>query len=141
MTKPAILKQAMATVAAFVITVPLSAATISYVDLHPPGASASEAYAAAGTQQAGYAIIGDYHAALWSGTAASFIDLNPTGASRSMVNGSGGSQQAGSATIGGSDHAPFGRVRPARSWTCTLSLRLGPSLMPSPVTSRPVGHN
>ena len=50
----------------------------SWVDLNPVGASASEGLAAAGNQQAGYAIIANVlHAGIWNGTAASWVDLHP----------------------------------------------------------------
>jgi hypothetical protein len=51
----------------------------SFVDLHPPGASWSEALAVSGARQGGYVqhTLGYPHAAIWSGTAASMIDLHP----------------------------------------------------------------
>lgn len=53
----------------------------SYVDLHPAGADASDAWAASRTQQVGYASFPrpyDPRAALWIGSAASYVDLHPS---------------------------------------------------------------
>ncbi|MFO1051023.1 MAG: hypothetical protein U1F36_02260 [Planctomycetota bacterium] len=66
------------------------------VVLAPSGASTSHANAAAGSRQAGWAVVGgSYHAALWSATSASFVDLNPTGWSVSQVLGMSPSAQVG----------------------------------------------
>ena len=50
---------------------------VSFIDLHPPGATDSRLYAMTSTQQAGVATIrGLEHAGIWAGTAASFVDLH-----------------------------------------------------------------
>lgn len=51
-----------------------------FVNLHPAGADASEAWGGADGQQVGGALIGgQWHASVWSGSAASWIDLHPGG--------------------------------------------------------------
>ncbi len=71
-------------------------------NLHVPGSTGSDAFAASGGQQAGYVEVGFlYHASLWSGTAGTWVDLNPAGASQSVANAIQGGQQAGYALIGG----------------------------------------
>jgi hypothetical protein len=46
------------------------------IDLHPAGYSSSGIYDVAGRFQAGYGIIDNTHAMLWTGTAQSAIDLH-----------------------------------------------------------------
>jgi hypothetical protein len=58
-----------------------------------------------GAQQAGYAIFGNHHAAVWSGTAASFVDLNPAGASFSEARATDGTHQGGNYWVGSLAHA------------------------------------
>ncbi len=75
-------------------------------NLRPAGATYSEARAANGRQQVGYAEVGGvYRASLWSGTAASWVDLNPAGSDFSAAWAVSGGQQAGSAVIDGLTHA------------------------------------
>ena len=58
----------------------------SWTDLHPAGATRSDAWGTSGGFQAGAAMFGgNYHAASWAGSAASFVDLNPPTATRSAV--------------------------------------------------------
>lgn len=71
-----------------------------FIDLNPTGATRSTARGISGGKQVGGAAIGvtpNYHAALWSGTAASFVDLHPAGATDSLAFGISGNQQAGHA--------------------------------------------
>jgi hypothetical protein len=91
------------------LTLAASAASAQWnvTNLHPAGATQSNAYAIgpgpSGVQAGGSAIIANAsHAALWSGSAASFVDLHPAGATSSGVNGVSGGQQVGSTTIFGS---------------------------------------
>ena len=72
------------------------------VNLHPVGATNSQAWRVGGGQQVGYAGFGGQHrASLWRGTAASWVDLNPAGVIASNAYGVDGGQQAGSASGGG----------------------------------------
>ncbi|MEQ1933171.1 MAG: hypothetical protein ABL962_04745 [Fimbriimonadaceae bacterium] len=49
----------------------------SVINLNPPGYSRSEAFGALDSFQVGYAaVLYDYHAGIWSGSAASFVDLH-----------------------------------------------------------------
>jgi hypothetical protein len=83
-----------------------SGTAASWVDLHPAGATSSEARGVSGSLQAGWANVGGVnHASLWSGTAASWVDLHPAGATRSEARAASGSQQAGFANVGGVNHA------------------------------------
>ena len=78
----------------------------SFVDLHPVGATSSEAYAIHGGQQVGDVLIGDvFHAGLWSGSSGSYVDLHPSGYVQSRVRASAGYKQAGGADVGGNWHA------------------------------------
>jgi len=69
------------------------------VNLHPAGATYSQAYGVGGGQQVGEAGTGGTHAALWSGTAASWVDLHPAGANQSVAMGVDGGQQVGWASV------------------------------------------
>ncbi|HQY87138.1 MAG TPA: hypothetical protein PK402_00675 [Tepidisphaeraceae bacterium] len=73
----------------------------SFVDLHPSGPGASNAFGAALSQQVGQVTYGfTDHAALWYGSAASFVDLHPLGASESSANGTDGALQVGGVDFG-----------------------------------------
>jgi hypothetical protein len=67
--------------------------------------TSSVAYGTNGSQQVGYGPVveseSNYHAILWSGTAASAVDLNPSGYDRSIAFGISGSQQVGFARVSG----------------------------------------
>lgn len=77
-------------------------------NLHPAGASQSQALAASGAQQAGIADFGGpTHALLWSGTASSWMDLNPVGSSQSFAWSISGGQQAGLADFAGEARASW----------------------------------
>jgi hypothetical protein len=80
------------------ILIPIcSVSAISYdvVDLTPSG-SIGVAYDISGGQQVGDASAGNnFHALLWSGSAASALDLNPAGITDSFATGIAGSQQVG----------------------------------------------
>lgn len=83
-----------------------SGSAASWVDLNPVGSAQSIAYATSGTQQVGYATIGNSrHAGRWSGSAASWIDMNPTGSTGSEALAISGTQQVGYATVGNASHA------------------------------------
>lgn len=58
-----------------------------HVDLHPDGATSSQAYAMSGNRQVGYVITPDgrYNAVMWQGTAASVVNLNPPGMEESLA--------------------------------------------------------
>ncbi len=72
----------------------------SLVDLHPVHAQSSRAESVAGSQQAGFAIIGEEaHAALWSGFAGSFADLHPPGWLNSRLYATSGARQVGAALL------------------------------------------
>ncbi len=80
------------------------------VDLNPSGLANSSAKGTSGTQQVGDGspTAANYHALLWTGTAASAIDLNPTNYSSSNALGTNGTQQVGygaGTPTGGSTHA------------------------------------
>ncbi len=76
------------------------------VNLHPAGATNSEAKAVSGGQQVGYATVGGVtRASLWSGTAASWVDLHPVGGTSSQALGMSGGQQVGAAIVGGINRA------------------------------------
>jgi len=81
----------------FVCVNQVSATDYIVVDLNPSGFSNCFAYGISGGQQVGYGPItgGNYHALLWSGSAASAVDLNPAGFNYSEANGIGGGQQVG----------------------------------------------
>ena len=71
-------------------------------DLHPAGATSSEAFGLSAGAQAGvaFATVGadlplGYHAALWYGSAGSFVDLSPVGSTASVALGIDGSAQIG----------------------------------------------
>ncbi len=91
-----------------------SGTAASVVDLHPPGLGfdESEALGVGGGQQVGFrtfgeglATLGQFHALLWSGTAASVKDLHPSGFDFSVAQGVGGGQQVGVGVRGGREHA------------------------------------
>lgn len=70
----------------------------SYVDLHPPGPSSSEAHAVSGGQQFGWTtnpISSQPSAAMWSGSATSYVNMNPTGALTSRIYAAAGDRQGG----------------------------------------------
>ena len=76
------------------------------INLHPTGASESEAYGVSGGQQVGRAGVGgQHHAGLWSGTAASWVDLNALGSSNSVAYGVSDGQQVGFLYLDNSTHA------------------------------------
>jgi hypothetical protein len=96
-------------VAAMVASLMISAgaqAQWTVTNLHPAGATRSEAWAAGGSQQAGYVVVGGINrASLWSGTAATWVDLGPAGSTASFARATSGSQQVGNAVVGGIGHA------------------------------------
>ena len=79
----------------------------SAVDLHPAGFAESWAYGVGGGQQVGEGLIyyytpkkggssvSQYHALLWTGSAASAVDLHPAGFTSSLAWGVGSGQQVG----------------------------------------------
>ncbi|GIK16152.1 MAG: hypothetical protein BroJett003_11160 [Planctomycetota bacterium] len=73
----------------------------SFVDLHHPSASWTEAYATDGEFQGGRAKIPrpvlQMHACLWRGTAESFVDMHPEGAKSSVIRGMAPGVQVGEA--------------------------------------------
>lgn len=78
----------------------------SFIDLHPAGATRSQAFGTSGTQQVGYATFSNSNrAGLWNGTAASWLNLNPAGATRSEAFATTGAQQVGYATFSNANHA------------------------------------
>jgi hypothetical protein len=83
------------------------------VNLHPVGASFSEATGVGGGQQVG---VVDDHASLWSGTAASWVDLHPAGAIRSWAEGVNDGQQVGRAYMGGTAYRASMWSGTAASW-------------------------
>ncbi len=75
-------------------------------NLHPAGATRSEARSVFGAQQVGAATVSGFgHAGLWNGTAASWVDLHPAGATISEARSTSGTQQVGYAIFGLLDHA------------------------------------
>jgi hypothetical protein len=75
----------------------------SFIDLNPPGALGSVAYATDGVRQWGSAGVNTSlgpkaHAGYWTGVGASFVDLNPAEGMESGVRGVGGGQLAGAIT-------------------------------------------
>lgn len=85
------------------------------IDLHPAGATASEASAVHSGKQAGWATIGFQRAAMWTGSAASHVDLHPLTATQSRVRGIHGAIQVGEAQIAGEAHASLWKES-AASW-------------------------
>jgi len=86
------------------------------VNLHPGAATRSVAFAASGSQQAGYVTVdGITRASLWTGTASSWVDLNPVGATSSGVFAMTSSHEAGHAVVGGIDR-PSLWTGTAASW-------------------------
>ncbi|MEX2218956.1 MAG: hypothetical protein WD749_09370 [Phycisphaerales bacterium] len=78
------------------------------VSLHPPAATiGSLAYAMAGNQQVGDAIVAVSvsHAALWTGSSGSFVDLHPAGATDSRARATDGTFQGGWTLGGGANRA------------------------------------
>lgn len=66
------------------------------VQLHPAGATISQAGGVRDGKQVGFAIIGGVNRAmLWSGTAASFVDLSPAGSPTSFARGISSGMQCG----------------------------------------------
>ena len=83
-----------------------SGTAASFVNLNPSGWVASMAYDVAGGQQVGAGETPgtnpnlafdntNFHALLWTGTAASFVDLDPNGYLESQAFGTNGTQQVG----------------------------------------------
>jgi uncharacterized membrane protein len=70
-------------------------------NLHPEGATLSAATGISGDQQVGYAYdaAGNFHASLWSGSAASWVDLNPAEAFESQAFGVSSALQVGTAYL------------------------------------------
>src|ERR1051325_9563134 len=78
----------------------LSAATITFVDLNPPGVSSSVANSLWYPTQLGYVVKnGRQHAASWNSTAESFFDLHPPGSLDSVGNATMGTMHGGYATF------------------------------------------
>ncbi len=92
----------------------------SWVDLHPAGATESEAYATSGSQQVGFVILssgnGLHRASLWTGSAASWVNLHPEGAVYSLALGIDGSQQVGGAGFPGTNFHAGLWTGTAASW-------------------------
>ncbi|CAG1010327.1 hypothetical protein PHYC_03831 [Phycisphaerales bacterium] len=66
------------------------------VNLHPAGATESNAWSVHSGQQVGYAIVGGVaRASLWRGDSASWVDLNPPGVSDSYAYGVSNGRQVG----------------------------------------------
>jgi len=87
---------------AVILSFKVTAAIITFSDLHPDGVfENSVVNGMKGGQQVGF---GDFRALLWAGTASSFVNLHPVGASSSVAYGTSGAQQVGVATIGGELH-------------------------------------
>jgi len=83
-------------------------------NLHPSGATQSQAFGVSDAGQVGNATIsGIPRASLWSGTAVSRVTLHPAGASASQCLGASGTRQVGAATISG--------VARASLWTGTAA--------------------
>lgn len=77
-------------------------------NLHPAGAIESMAYGVDGSQQVGYARVGEqsrWHATLWNGNAASWVDLHPAGTDWSYAFGVSDGKQVGRAFAGGAYRA------------------------------------
>ena len=112
------------------------------MDITQPGSGTvlagipSMAAATDGSRQGGWVGLrdgtGDYHATLWSGSAASSVDLNPTGYFNSRVAGMSTEFQAGDGWLGGPANSP-GAIRHALLWhgTADSVLDLNQFLPPS----------
>jgi hypothetical protein len=94
-----------------------SGSSLTWTDLHPPGAEASRATSTSGSQQAGFALSVDSRmlAGLWSGTSTSYTDLSPPGAAESMLHDVDGASQVGWANIAGVPRASMWNGS-AESW-------------------------
>jgi hypothetical protein len=91
----------------------------SAIDLHPAGFSFSQAMGTNGTRQVGYGgaiAYGQFHALLWSGTAASAVDLHPAGYTASSAYAIEGNQAVGFA------HSPADDRAHAMVWDLTSGL-------------------
>lgn len=91
------------------------------INLHPPGAEASNLTATTGmAHQAGTATFsGVRQAGVWSGTPESWISLHPPGATYSTILDSNGIHQGGEVQFGGPSHAARWSLTP-QSW-CDMS--------------------
>ena len=71
----------------------------SFVDLHPAGFDASQAYGASGGRQVGHREVWQpeyrWYATLWSGAASSWVNLHPASFISSRALGISGNQQVG----------------------------------------------
>jgi hypothetical protein len=92
---------------AFAFAMPIAAnAQWTATNLHPSGATASQAYGVRDGTQVGHAVIGGVdRASLWSGSAGSWVDLNPAGATGSRAIAANGGEQIGYAYFSGVGHA------------------------------------
>lgn len=74
----------------------IASAQWSVINLHPAGASYSEARGVSRGRQVGFAYFGGtHHACLWTGSAQSLIDLNPAGSPEGFAYAVSGERQAG----------------------------------------------
>jgi hypothetical protein len=90
----------MALLAVVAIT-PCAIADISFVNLHPSGASASYCHAVDGGRQVGESVVGlDGVASLWAGSAGSWMGLNPVGVTSAVAWDVVGTQHAGQVNPG-----------------------------------------
>jgi hypothetical protein len=78
----------------------------SWLDLNPPGATQSQAYAANEEFEVGYAQVNGFeHASIWSGSVDSWVDLHPQEATLSIAWGVSEANQVGFVRIDGADRA------------------------------------
>jgi hypothetical protein len=99
--------QGMFAAGVMICALPSSAsAQWTVVNLHPAGATESQANGVSGDVQAGQARVdGVLHACLWNGSAESWVDLDPAGSLESWANGVIGDQQVGQASVPTYPHA------------------------------------
>lgn len=106
------------------------------INLHPDGATASQAWGVDGEQQAGGATVdGVPRAGIWSGTAASWVDLRPAGDPYSYAFGASGGQQVGRAF----EHAALWSGS-AASWVDLAPVGTGSSLARGVGDGQQVGY-
>ena len=96
----------VAALALAAVTTETAYAQWTVVNLHPAGATYSEARGVSDTQQTGWARFGSHErAGMWTGTGASWVELHPAASVASEAHGVSGTQQVGRAVVSSAYHA------------------------------------
>ncbi len=118
----------------------LSAQTWTVVNLHPAGASRSQADAVTGGRQVGSATYGGKnHAITWTGTAGSVVELHPATATDSYAVATTANVQAGRAFIGGEFRPVIWRGT-AESFVTLRAAGTGESVVTGTTDSQQAGY-